>query len=620
MTANGILQLALFLVLVLLLTKPMGAYMARVFQGERTPLAPVLRPVECFVYRLLGVREDQEMRWTTYGFAILAFSVVGGLASYALLRLQGYLPFNPQHFTGREMPPDLAFNTAMSFTTNTNWQNYAPEAVVSYFSNMVALASHNWMSAATGIAVAITLVRGFARHSVDGLGNFWVDITRATLYVLLPISTLLALLLVWQGTPQNFAPYARVTTLEGATQVIALGPVASQEAIKMLGTNGGGFFNANSAHPFENPTPLANLLEMLAIFLIPAGLTHTLGRLVGNTRQGWAILAAMAFMFVGGLGVCYWAETGGNPNVGKLGVMTAATAGQPGGNMEGKETRFGIAGSALFAAVTTVASCGAVNSMHDSFTPLGGLVPLLNILCDGVIFGGVGAGLYGILMYAVIAVFIAGLMVGRTPEYLGKKIEKYEVRMAILAVLILFANVVLWTGLGANLELPPGKDVRAFTVAQQAEESSFLKAHPAARWNHVNNSNPSTYYGAAFNNVNNLGAHGFSEILYQYASQTGNNGSAFAGFTGNTPYYNLTGGLAMLIGRFLMIVPLLAMAGNLARKKVVPASAGTLATDSATFAVLLAGVVLIVGALEYFPALALGPIVEHLQMIGGQLF
>ena len=500
MTANGILQLALFLVLVLLLTKPMGAYMAAVFEGRRTWLSPALRPVERFLYRIFGVQEDEDMRWTTYTFAMLMFSVVGGLASYALLRLQGVLPFNPQHFTGREMTADLAFNTAMSFTTNTNWQNYVPEAVVSTFSNMVALASHNWMSAATGIAIAIALIRGFSRHSVDGLGNFWVDVTRATLYVLLPLTTVMALVLVSQGVPQNFAPYAQATTLEGAKQVIAQGPVASQEAIKMLGTNGGGFFNANSAHPFENPTPFTNLLEMLAIFLIPAGLTHTFGKMVGNTRQGWAILAAMTFMFVGGLGVCTWAEAGGNPNVAKLGVMTTATPGQPGGNMEGKETRFGIANSALFATITTAASCGAVNSMHDSFTALGGLVPLLNLMCDETIFGGVGAGLYGILMYAVIAVFIAGLMVGRTPEYLGKKIEKYEVRMAILAVLILFANVVLWTGLGANLELSPGKDARTFADAAGGEEAAFVKAHPTAFWNHYNNSSPSTYYGATYNN------------------------------------------------------------------------------------------------------------------------
>jgi len=387
----------------------------------------------------------------------------------------------------------------------------------------------------------------------------------------------------------------------------------------MLGTNGGGFFNANSAHPFENPTPLTNLLQMLLIFIIPAGLTYTFGRMVGSTRQGWAIFAAMTIMFVGGLSLCYWSEAHGNPNVAKLGVMTQPTAGQPGGNMEGKEVRFGIANSALFATVTTDASCGAVNSMHDSYTPLGGMVPLVNIMCDETIFGGVGAGLFGMLMYAVIAVFIGGLMVGRTPEYVGKRIEKYEVRMAVLAVLILFANVMLWTAPALNLALPPGGTSRSFTDAQAADEQALLKAHPTAAWNHVNTSSPSLYYGSTWNNVNNGGAHGLSEILYQYVSQTGNNGSAFAGFTGNTPWYNVTGGLAMLIGRFLMIVPLLAMAGSLARKKIVPASAGTLATGSATFAILLASVVLIVGALEYFPALALGPIVEHFQMLAGNL-
>jgi K+-transporting ATPase ATPase A chain len=619
MTAAGILQLALFFGLILLLTKPMGGFMARVFAGERTFLTPVLGPVERVMYRLFGVREDEDMAWTTYAFALLMFSMVGGLLSYALLRLQAYLPFNPQGFGGKQMTPDLAFDTAMSFTTNTNWQNYVPEAVASYFSNMVALASHNWMSAAAGIAVAIAVVRGFARQTVNGLGNFWVDMTRATLYVLLPLSALAALVFVWQGVPQNFAPYTQAVTLEGAKQTIAQGPVASQEAIKMLGTNGGGLFNTNSAHPFENPTPLTNLLQMLLIFLIPAGLTYTFGKMVRNTRQGWAIFAAMTFMFVGGLGLCYWAECQGNPNVTKLGVMAEPTAGQTGGNMEGKETRFGIANSTLFATVTTDASCGAVNSMHDSFTPLGGMVPLLNIMCDETIFGGVGAGLFGILMYAVIAVFIGGLMVGRTPEYVGKKIEKYEVRMAIVAVLILFANVVLWAALGANMKYPPGDASQSFTDAQKSEEQSFLAAHPTAAWNHYNTSNPSLYYGATYNNVNNSGAHGLSEILYMYASQTGNNGSAFAGITGNTPYYNITGGLAMLVGRFLMIVPLLAMAGSLARKKLVPASAGTLATDSATFALLLAAVVLIVGALEYFPALALGPIVEHFHMIAGHL-
>ena len=617
MTANGVLQLLLFFGLLLLLTKPMGAYMARVFHGERSLLSPALRPVERLFYKLLGIREDEEMKWTTYASALLMFSVVGGVLSYALLRLQGHLPFNPQHFSGKEMTSDLAFNTSMSFTTNTNWQNYVPEAVVSYFSNMVALATHNWTSAAAGIAVAIALVRGFARHSAKGLGSFWVDVIRAVLYVLLPLCLVGSLLLVWQGVPQNFAPYTQATTLEGANQSIGQGPVASQEFIKELGTNGGGFFNANSAHPYENPTPLTNLLEMLAIFLIPAGLTYTLGRMVGNSKQGWAIFAAMAFMFLGGLGVCYWAEAKGNPNVTALGVMAKATPGQPGGNMEGKDTRFGIANSALWATITTDASCGAVNSMHDSYTPVGGAVPLVNLMCDEVIFGGVGAGLYGILMYAIVAVFLAGLMVGRTPEYLGKKIEKYEVRMAILAILILFAGNVLWTGLGANLKLPPGGTSQTYSAEQKSEEAGLPAS---AKWNRVNNSSPSLYYGATYNNVNNAGPHGFSEILYAYCSTTANNGSAFAGLTGNTPYYNLTLGLEMLIGRFLMIIPLLAMAGSLASKKLIPASAGTLATDTGTFALLLAAVVLIVGALEYFPALALGPIVEHFHMTGGQLF
>jgi K+-transporting ATPase ATPase A chain len=620
MTAIGISQIVIFFVLLLLVTKPLGAYMARVFSGERTPLSPILRPVERLLYRLFRVNDQEDMRWTTYSFAMLIFSLVGGLFTYALLRLQGYLPLNPQHFTGTQATADLSFNTAMSFMTNTNWQNYSPETTISYLSNMVALATHNWMSAATGIAVAIAIVRGFARHSVNGLGNFWVDMTRAALYVLLPICTVYALFLVSQGVPQNPAPYAQVTTLEGAKQTIAQGPVASQEAIKMLGTNGGGFFNANSAHPYENPTPLTNFVEIFSIFLIPAGLTYTFGKMVGNTRQGWALFSAMAIMFLGGIGVCYWAEARGNPNLARLGVMAQATNGQPGGNMEGKEVRFGIGASILFATVTTDASCGAVNSMHDSYTPLGGAVPLINMMCDETIFGGVGAGLFGMLMYAVVAVFIAGLMVGRTPEYVGKKIEKFEVRMAILAVLTLFANVVSWTALAVSVNLPPGKDSVAFTDRQVAEEAKFLKAHPLAAWNHVNNSSPSNYYGATYNNVNNSGAHGFSEILYSYASQTGNNGSAFAGLTGNTPYYNFTGGIAMLIGRFLMVIPLLAMAGSLARKKMVPASAGTLATDSATFAFLLAAVVLIIGALEYFPALSLGPVVEHFQMLAGRSF
>jgi K+-transporting ATPase ATPase A chain len=446
---------------------------------------------------------------------------------------------------------------------------------------MVALALHNWMSAAAGIAVAIAVIRGFARHSAQGLGNFWVDVTRASLYVLLPICLVGALVLVWQGVPQNFSPYVQAKTLEGATQTLAQGPVASQEVIKELGTNGGGFFNANSAHPYESPTPLTNFLEMLLIFLIPAGLTYTFGRMVGKQRQGWALFGAMTIMFAVGLGICYRSEAGGTPAAAHLGLMTTATADQPGGNMEGKETRFGIGGSALFATVTTDASCGAVNSMHDSFTPLGGAVPLMNLMCDEVIFGGVGSGLYGMLMYAVIAVFIAGLMVGRTPEYVGKKIEQYEVRMAILAVLILAGTVLLGSALAATLS-PPGGPVNA--------------------------------------SLGNSGAHGFSEMMYAYASAVGNNGSAFAGLNANVPFYNTTLGLAMLVGRFLMIVPLLALAGSLARKKLVPLSAGTLATDTWLFAGLLAAIVVVIGALEYFPALSLGPIVEHFQMLSGKLF
>ena len=588
MTAIGILQIAVYMALLLLVTKPMGTYMARVFSGERTLLTPVLRPVERLIYRAAGVDESAEMRWTVFAGALLVFSIVGLLLTYALLRLQQFLPWNPQHFGVKEMTPDLAFNTSVSFTTNTNWQNYSPEATVSYFSNMVALAIHNWMSAAAGVAVALALVRGIASRSAQGIGNFWVDITRATLYVLLPICLVYSLFLVQQGVPQNFAPYTKATTLEGAVQSIAQGPVASQESIKMLGTNGGGFFNANSAHPYENPTPLANWIQMLSIFLIPAGLTYTFGKMVGNTRQGWALFGAMAVLFLAGVFVCYHFEAAGNPQVARLGVMAHATDVQPGGNMEGKEARFGIAASALFATVTTDASCGAVNSMHDSYTPLGGMVPLVNILSGEVIFGGVGAGLYGMLMFAILAVFIAGLMVGRTPEYIGKKIEQYEVKMAMLAVLVLAASILGFTALGSSLNLP---------------------AHSA--WNQV---------GATYSNVNNTGPHGLSEILYAYSSGTGNNGSAFAGLTGNTPFYNLTLGLAMLIGRFLMVIPLLAIAGSLAAKKPVPPTSGTFPTDSGTFVVLLVGVVGIVGALTFFPALSLGPVVEHLLMHAGKVF
>ena len=621
MTLNGILQVLLFFAVVLLAAKPMGLYMARVFTGQRTLLTPVFSGFERLLYRLAGVDPEEDMRWTSYAFALLMFSLAGMLLTYVLLRLQGIFPFNPLHVTGKQMPPDLSFNTAASFSTNTNWQAYVPETSVSQFSNMVSLAVHNWMSAAAGMAVAMAVIRGFARRGAPakdgrdaggseptgarasvgtGVGSFWADITRASLYILLPICAVYALALVWQGVPQNFSAYTHVATLEGARQVIAQGPVASQEAIKMLGTNGGGIFNANSAHPYENPTPLTDALQLLSIFLIPAGLTITFGQLVGSLRQGFAILAAMSVLFLAGAFVCCAAEQAGNPNITRLGVQSRAAASQPGGNMEGKETRFGITDSALFATVTTDASCGAVNAMHDSFTPIGGMVPLANILTGEVIFGGVGAGLYGMLMFAVLAVFIGGLMVGRTPEYIGKKIERYEVKMAMLAMLILAASILGFTALSANVHLP--------TASHSA----------LAALNRTDNSD--TFNGATWNNVNNNGPHGLSEILYAYTSATGNNGSAFAGITANTPWYNITIGLAALIGRFLMIVPLLAIAGSLARKTPVPASAGTFPTDSATFVGLLIGVVVLVGALTFFPALALGPIVEHLQMFAGKLW
>ena len=580
MTTNGIFQILLFCGLLLLAVKPLGTYMARVYQGERTFLTPVLSPLENGLYRAFGVSRDDDQTWQQYAFSLLAFSVVGLLLTYAILRLQGVLPFNPQHFGTDQMTPDLAFNTAASFTTNTNWQAYGGEATMSYFSQMVGLAIHNWMSAAAGMAVAIGLVRGIARRESKGIGSFWVDCTRSLIYILAPICLVYSLFLVAQGVPQNFSAYTQATTLEGAKQVIAQGPVASQESIKMLGTNGGGFFNANSAHPFENPTPLSNMVQMLSIFLIPAALTFTFGKMVGNTRQGWALLGAMFALFIVGAFVCYNAEAAGNPMMHQLGAM--------GGNMEGKETRFGIADSALFATITTGASCGAVNAMHDSFTPIGGLVPLLNILSGEVIFGGVGAGLYGMLMFAILAVFIAGLMVGRTPEYIGKKIEAKEVKMAMLAVLVLAASILGFAALGANLNFPVGG---------------------------LNGT-----YGAAFNNVNNSGPHGLSEILYAFTSATGNNGSAFAGLSANTPYYNTTLGIAMLVGRFLMIIPLLAIAGSMARKKIAPATLGTFPTDTGTFVAVLCGVIIIVGALTYFPVLALGPIVEHFLMGAGKTF
>ena len=599
MTLNALLQLALFCGVLLLTVKPLGAYMARVFTGERTFLSPVLNPIERGIYRAGGVdeaRDDQP--WTHYAASLLAFSLVGLVLSYTLLRLQGVLPWNPQGFGTAQMPPDLAFNTAASFVTNTNWQSYAPDYTLSYFSNMVALAIHNWMSAAAGLAVAIALVRGLARKNANGIGNFWVDVTRGILYVLLPICVVYALFLVSQGVPQNFNPYTQVTTLEGAKQTLAQGPVASQEAIKMLGTNGGGFFNANSSHPFENPNPLVNFVQMLSIFLIPAALTYTFGKMVGNTKQGWALLAAMFALFLIGVVVCTRAEFAGNPLVHAQNIV--------GGNMEGKETRFGISASALFATITTAASCGAVNSMHDSFTPLGGLVPLLNILSGEAIFGGVGAGLYGMLMFAILAVFIAGLMVGRTPEYLGKKIEGYEVKMAMLAVLVLAASILGFSAIGANLNLP----------TEPNAAYANLNRFPGTAYG----SSSDTFYGPTYGNINNSGPHGLSEILYAFTSATGNNGSAFAGITANTPFYNTTLGIAMLVGRFLMIIPLLAIAGNLAKKKFTPPTSGTFPTDSPTFVAVLCGTIVLVGALTYFPVLALGPIVEHFLMNAAKTF
>jgi K+-transporting ATPase ATPase A chain len=572
--------------------------MARVFEGERTPLHRLFGGLERATYRVLGIDPNEDMRWTTYCVAMLLFSLASLVFTYSALRLQGILPLNPQHFGAAQMPAHLAFNTAVSFTTNTNWQAYSPEVTISYFSNMVALAIHNWASAAVGIAIAIALIRGFARKSANGIGNFWADVVRCTLYVLLPICFVGALVFVATGVPQNFAPYTTFTTLEGAKQTIAFGPVASQEIIKQLGTNGGGFFNANSSHPFENPTWFSNLFTLMVIWSIPASITHTFGKMVGNAKQGWAVFGAMAALALTGMLICISAEQAGTSHLDAAHIQTLATATQPGGNMEGKEVRFGIAASGLFADVTTGASCGAVNSMHDSYTPLGGLVPLFNMLTGEVIFGGVGAGLYGMLMFAVLAVFIAGLMVGRTPEYIGKKIEKFEVQMAMLATLVLAASVLFLTALSSTLDLPKQGALAA------------LNTWPGSAYGGAD-----SIYGAATGNLNNAGPHGFSEILYAYASGTGNNGSAFAGISANTPWYNVTIGLAMLIGRFLMIVPLLAMAGALAKKNAVATSSGTFPTDTATFAGLLVGVVLIVGALTYFPGLSLGPIVEHYQML-----
>src|SRR5450432_1427469 len=588
MTSIGVLQIAIFFGLILVCTKPLGAFMANLFEGRRTFLHPALRWLEVLTYKLIGVKEEVEQRWTQYTAALLSFSIFGFLLTYLIQRAQGFLPFNPQHFNASNVPPDLAFNTSTSFVTNTNWQAYSGESTFSYFVQMAVLAVQNFASAAAGIAVAVALIRGFARQEKKTIGNFWVDVTRATVYVLLPLSIIGGLLFVSQGAVQNLKPYTEVTTVEGAKQTIAQGPVASQEVIKQLGTNGGGFFNANSAHPFENPTPFANMLQIFLIFLIPGALTYTFGKMVGDTRQGWAIFAAFSVMFLIGVFVCYHFEQAGNPTIGKLGIQTAATSGQSGGNMEGKETRFGIANSALFATVTTDASCGAVNAMHDSFTPIGGMVPLFNMMTGEVIFGGTGAGLYGILLYCILAVFIAGLMVGRTPEYLGKKIEQKEVKMAMLAVIATAFSILVFSALTA-------------VITFQAK----------GYWNPQ---------GAPTANLANNGPHGLSEILYAYVSGTGNNGSAFNGITVNTPWYDLTTGLAQFIGRFLFLIPLLAAAGSLVAKKKIPATAGTFPTHGPLFVGLLVGTVLIVGALTFFPALSLGPIVEHYLMHGGKLF
>jgi len=587
MTLNGWLQIAAFIATILLLAKPMGTYMTAVFERRRTLLDPVLLPCERLLYRLTGVEANEEMRWTEYALSMLVFSAATLLLTYVVERVQALLPLNPQHLPGVE--PALALNTAISFTTNTNWQAYTPESTMSYLTQMLGLATHNFWSAAVGLALAIAFVRGIARREMKTLGNFWVDLTRGILWVLLPISIVFSLALISQGVVQNFKAYDTVKLVEpqhvtGAdgkttlvtTQTIAQGPVASQEAIKMLGTNGGGFFNANSAHPFENPTPLTNFLQMLAIFLIPAGLAITLGQMVRSPRHGWAVLAAMVVLWFAGTFTAYWAESHGNPLLHH--VDARATLTQAGGNMEGKEVRFGIADSALFATVTTDASCGAVNGMHDSFTPLGGMVPMVNILLGEVVFGGVGAGLYGMLVFVVMAVFIAGLMVGRTPEYLGKKIEAYDVQMAMLYLLI-FPLLIL--GFSAAAVLMPSLGLSSLA---------------------------------------NHGPHGLSEILYAYTSATGNNGSAFAGLNANTHWYNYSLAVAMFFGRFMMIVPMLAIAGNLAGKKITPASAGTFPVTTPLFTVLLIGVILIVGALTFFPVLSLGPVLEHLLMHAGHAF
>ena len=590
MTQNGWFQIALFLFVIFLVTKPIGLFMKKVFNSEKTFLDPVFRPVEKLIYRLTGVDEKREMRWTEYAVAMLLFSGVSMTVLYLIERTQKWLPFNPQKFPNVE--PGLAFGTAASFTTNTNWQVYSGESTMSYLTQMAGLAYHNFVSAAVGIVLAIVVIRGIARKETDKLGNFWVDTTRCLLWVLLPVCLVGSLFLVSQGVVQNLKPYttvdliqpytAQVTGADGKTttqtitqQVIAQGPVASQEVIKEFGTNGGGFFNANSAHPFENPTPLSNFFEMVLIFAIPSGLTYTLGRMTGSQRHGWAVWAAMAFLFFAGVTATYWAEARGNPLL--AGADQRSSELQSGGNMEGKEVRFGVADSTLFATVTTDASCGAVNGMHDSYTPLGGMIPLINIMLGEVVFGGVGAGLYGIFVFVVLAVFIAGLMVGRTPEYLGKKIESYDVKMAMLAVLILTCTILIFSAI------------------------SVVKP-----------------YGTA--GITNPGPHGLSQVLYAYVSSTGNNGSAFGGISANTMWYNTTTATAQLLGRFFMIIPVLAIAGNLAKKKTVPESAGTFPVTGGLFAGLLVSTILIVGALTFFPALSLGPILEHLLMNAGKVF
>jgi potassium-transporting ATPase potassium-binding subunit len=567
MTVIGWIQILLYCAIVVALVKPLGWYMTRVFNGEPTFLSPVLRPVERGLYWIGGVDEKREQHWLTYAVAMLLFHVGGFLVIYGLMRLQALLPLNPAEQSA--VAPDLSFNTAISFLTNTNWQNYGGESTLSYLTQMVGLTHQNFLSAATGIALAVALIRGFSRSSMRTIGNFWVDVTRCTLYILLPICIVYALFLVWQGMPQTLGAYVEATTLEGAKQTIAVGPVASQVAIKMLGTNGGGFFNANAAHPFENPTALSNFVQMISIFSLGAALTNVFGRMVGNQRQGWAILAVMGVLFLAGVAVTYWAEANGTSTLTALGLS--------GGNMEGKEVRFGIVASSLFAVITTAASCGAVNAMHDSFTALGGMIPLINMQLGEIIVGGVGAGLYGMLLFVVLAIFVAGLMVGRTPEYVGKKIEAREVKMAMLAILVLPLMYLGWTAVAVVL--------------------------------------PSAVASMA-----NAGPHGFTEVLYAFTSATGNNGSAFGGLTGNTFFYNLTLASSMFVGRFFMIVPAMALAGSLAAKKSIPPSAGTLPTTGGLFVGLVVGVILIIGGLTFFPALALGPIVEHLAMNANTLF